>query len=298
MKIIGAVSVFLAAITAMTAARAADGVESGQYAQANSPAESTPVDVSKPVFLQGGVIEHAERLPAVDPNLQAGALFNAAAIPQPVPNNDWYWIPSWYAGTKHVDTETILQEYDYQSGRSATINRVVTNRQDLTIGFQSDRNGQIWEFKRAPYNTVVEGDSFFTTMLVRNRDPLKVEQAQVVVRLLQTSVSVDKRSRRILKTLQEEQINTYTPVSPGVMSMQTSIKSFAADGSPLMQETSTRMVATSAPFSPVNLYEGKDMRALFQNYMLSHGFGNLLPDDLKPAVQQEADTYPPIAPQR
>ena len=182
----------------------------------NPQASAQPVDVSKPVFLQAGVIEHAHRLPAVDPNLQAGSVFNADAIPVAAPNNDWYWIPSWYAGTKHVDTETILQEYDYLSGRSATINRVVTNRQDLSIGFQSDRNGQIWEFKRAPYNTMVEGDSFFTTMLVRNRDPLKVGQDQVVIRLLQTSVNVDKRSRRIIKTLQEEQINTYTPVLRGL----------------------------------------------------------------------------------
>lgn len=242
---------------------------------------------ARPVFLQG-FAEHSERLPSLAPQLQAGALFNAGTLNQAIPNNDWYWIPSWFAGQKHVETETVLQDYNFRTGQSININRVITNRQDLTIGFQQDRNGQIWEYKRAPYNTAVESDTFYTAMMVRNRDPLKVTQEMVVLRLLQTSVDVDKRSNRILKTLQEEQINTYLPVSPGLMSMQSSIKSFSADGSPLLQESSLRYVSTKAPFAPINYYQGQDMRALFQNYLLSHGLANLLPDDLKPQIPQAA----------
>ncbi|MBX9689848.1 MAG: hypothetical protein K2X27_24270 [Candidatus Obscuribacterales bacterium] len=229
-------------------------------------------------FLQGGVVEHAQRLEPVAPQLQAGAVFNAAALAPMQPNNDWYWIPSWYAGQKHVESEIILTETDLQSGRSIQLNRQVPIRQDLSIGFQADRNGQIWEFKRAPYTTRTDSGSYFTTLLVRNRDPLSVNQNQVILRMLETSILVDARTQRIIKSMQEEQINTYTPIAPGIMNMQTSIRSFAADGSPLQEESSVRTVTQSAAFSPVNFYEGKDMRALFAAFMQSHGYAQLLPE--------------------
>lgn len=234
---------------------------------------------SAPVFLQGFAEEHAEKLAPVDPQLQAGSVFNEQSIPQVQPNNEWYWIPSWYAGQKHVDTQTILQDYNFQTGQTTQPNRTVTNRQDLAIGFQADRNGQVWEFKRAPYNATVESDKLFTTMLVSKRDPLKVTQDCVVLRLLQTSVNVDKRSRRILKTLQEEQINTYTPGPNGVMNMQMSLKVFGSDGLPQMQEQSVRTVYQTAPFQPIDNYQGRDMRMLFRSYLLTHGLSSYCPPD-------------------
>ena len=215
----------------------------------------------------------------VDPQLQAGSVFNQQAIQQPQPNNEWYWIPSWYAGTKRVDSERILQDYNFRTGQMSQPNRVVTNRQQLSIGFQADKNGQVWEFKRAPYTTTVEGDGFFTTLMVKNRDPLKVTQDVVVLRLVQTSINVDQRSQRILKTMQEEQINTYTPGPNGVMNMQTSIKTFDSNGNPELQETSVRTVYTTAPFQPVDTYQGRDMKMLFKSFLLTHGLSGYMPPD-------------------
>src|SRR5262249_39992914 len=142
---------------------------------------------------------------------------------------------------------------------------------------QPDRNGQVWEFKRAPYKTTIEGQNALNVMMVSNREPLYVNQDKVVIRLLQTSLTVDKASQRIMNTSQVEQINTYVPAGPGVMNLQSSIKTFGADGSPQVQETNSGLVYTRAAFQPVNYYEGRDMRALFRDYMLSHGYSNLLP---------------------
>lgn len=256
-------------------------------ADSSNPPEATAPDAPghKPVFLQGG-IEHSERLAPVAPQLAAGATYNAQAAPPVDPHNDWYWIPSWYAGLKHADSDTILSDYDFRSGKQTVENRVVTSRQDLFIGFQPDRNGQVWEFKRAPYRTTVEGDGFFLTMLVSNRDPVSVSNDQVVIRLLQTTLTVDSSSQRILKSEQQEQINTYVRAAPGVMNLHTSIKSFAQDGSPLVQEESTRVVVDRAPFQPVDFYDGKDMRAMFRDFMLARGWGNLLPDTLLAPASQ------------
>ncbi len=235
-----------------------------------------------PGVLQGFAEQHSDRMAPVEPQFQVGAVFNQEAVPQLEPNNEWYWIPSWYAGQKHADTATVLQDYNFQTGQSVQSNRVITNRQDLSIGFQPDRNGQIWEFKRAPYTAIVEGDGFFTTMMVRNRDPIKVTEDCVIIRLVQTSVNVDKRSRRILKTLQEEQINTYTPGTAGSMNLQASLKTFGADGMPQLQELSCRVVKNAGSFKPIDIYQGRDMRMLFRNFLLTHGYASYLPDNLKP----------------
>lgn len=242
-----------------------------------------------PLILTGG-IEHSEKLDPVPPQLQTGAIFTPQAIPQLQPNNEWYWIPMWYAGQKHADYEVVLQDYDFRSGQSITPNRTIINRQDIAIGFQPDKNGQIWEFKRAPYQTVVDRGAFSQTMFVRIRDPLQVTANQVTIRLVQTSVMVDKQSQRILKTEQQEQINVYVPTAPGTVTVQTSIKSFGSDGLPLVQETSTRQIVDRAPFQPVDFYAGRDMRLLFREFMISHGYGNLLP---APATSPPAQTSNP-----
>jgi hypothetical protein len=242
---------------------------------------------SQPLVLQGG-IEHSERLQPVAPELQAGAIYNEQALPPIEPNNDWYWIPYWYSGLKHVDTETVLQDYDFNTGNVIRPDRVILNRQDLAIGFQADRNGQVWEFKRAPYRTTVEGDKVLSVMMVRNRDPLAVSQERVVVRLIQTCLTVDKYSRQIMKSEQTEQLNTYVPSAPGVMNLQSSIKSFGPDGAPLVEEQSSRVVVDRAPFQPIDNYEGRDMRSLFSQFMMSHGYGNLLPDSLQPQQDQQS----------
>jgi hypothetical protein len=244
--------------------------------------QAVPASKAPPLILRGGV-EHSERLDPVEPQLQAGAVFNAQAIPMREPNNEWYWIPSWYSGQKHADYETILSDYDFRSGTRVDSGKVITNRQDLSIGFQPDKNGQVWEFKRAPYTTTVEWDKYFQTMFVRVRDPIRVAPDSVIIRLVQTSVMVDKTTQRILNTQQQEQFNTYIPAGPGIVQIQTSIKSFASDGSPLVQETSARMVVDRAPFRPIDNYQGRDMRTLFRDFMISHGHAYLLPPELAPS---------------
>lgn len=251
----------------------------------SSPAQpSDTAQAPKPLVLRGSAEMHADALPPVDPSLQAGAMFNEQSIPKLQPNNDWYWIPSWYAGVKHIETQTILQDYDFRTGETVNAQRTVLNRQDLPIGFQRDRNGEIWEFKRAPYEATTDSGGNFTKTFVRSREPMQVNQGVVVVKLVETSVMVSKQTNRIVRTLQEEQINTYTPVGGGSMNMQTSIKAFDANGRAQMQETSVRNATQIAPFQPINYYQGMDTRSMFRDFMIAKGMANLLPADLAPAA--------------
>ncbi len=261
--------------------QASPSAPASQFAQ---PSASAGVEQAKPLVLQGSAIVHAEAMAPVAPQLQAGVEFDEQAMPKLQPNNDWYPIPAWYAGYKHIETQTILQDYNFATGQRISPNRTVVNRQDLPIGFQIDRNGTIWEFKRAPYSSTTDGGNTLTTTIIRSRDPIQVTQSYVVIRMVETSVVVNKRNRRILRSMQEEQINTFTPAGQGTMNLQTSIKSFGADGRPQVQETSVRVVSQIAPFQPINSYQGMDTRSMFRDFMIAKGWGNLLPDDLAPAT--------------
>lgn len=258
----------------------------------SSGSSSSPTDpqsaVAKPFVLRGSAEMHAEALPPVDPSLQAGSIYNEQNVPKLQPNNDWYWIPSWYAGVKHIETQTILQDYDFRTGETLNAQRTVLNRQDLPIGFQMDRNGQIWELKRAPYEATTDSGGAFTKTFVRSREPVQVSQSAVVVKLVETSVMVDKRTNRIVRTLQEEQINTYTPIGGGAMNMKTSIKAFDANGRAQMLETSVRNATQISPFQPINNYQGMDTRSMFRDFMIAKGMANLLPPDLAPPSPEAA----------
>lgn len=266
---------------------------STQTEQQSAQAPTDPSQTTKPLILRGSAEIHSEALPPVDPRLQAGSIFNEQSLPKPQLNNDWYMIPAWYAGSKHMETQTILQDYDFRTGETLSAKRTILNRQDLAIGFQMDANGQIWEFKRAPYTATTDGGGTFTKTFVRSREPLQVNQGTVVVRLVETSVLVDKQTNRIMRTLQEEQVNTYTPAGQGALNIQSSIKGFGADGQAQMQQTSVRSATQVAPFQPINIYNGMDMRLLFRDFMIAHGFANLLPPGLAPINNGFVNSYPP-----
>ena len=248
---------------------------------------------TKPLVLQGSAEIHADALPPVDSRLQTGAIFDEQSLPKLQLNNDWYWIPSWYAGEKHLETQTIMEDYDFRTGETVNASRTILNRQDLAIGFQMDNEGNIWEYRRAPYTATTDGGGNFTKTFVRIRDPIEVNQNRVVVRLVETSVLVDKQTNRIKRSLQEEQLNTYTPAGQGAMYMQTSIKGFGEDGRPQMQQKSVRNATQVAPFRPINTYNGMDMRWMFRDFMLAHGNAHLLPRDLAPAMNNAyTNSYP------
>ena len=267
----------------------------GLFILALQPAQpqAEPSQTAKPLVLQGSAEVHAEALPPVDPRLQTGAIFNEQSLPKLQPNNDWYWIPSWYAGEKHLETQTIVEDYDFRTGETLSASRTILNRQDLAIGFQMDNEGNIWEYKRAPYTATTDGGGNFTKTFVRIRDPIEVNQNRVVVRLVETSVLVDKQTNRIKRSLQEEQLNTYTPAGQGAMYMQTSIKGFGEDGRPQMQQKSVRNATQVAPFHAINNYNGMDMRLLFRDFMIAHGNTHLLPRDLAPPMNNAfTNSYP------
>ena len=231
--------------------------------------------------LQGGV-NHAEEMPGLDDALQVGKVYSDDLLMNSSikGNNEWFYIPKWYAGVRHTDEAIIFYRYDYQAGKASAPMLRQLNRQDSLSGFQRDRNGGIWDFKRVPSIQHVESDFSNAVLYIKEITPLTGSDDRIVIKYVEVSISTDKRTNKILQVVQQEQINTITSPMPGVLRSDVSVKCFGWDGKPQRQEQSVMMANIVKPFEQIDQFQGEDLRPLFRDYLDSHHLENLIPTDL------------------
>ena len=248
---------------------------SGKTGPSNSEAPRKPL-------LQGGV-KHAEELPGLEDSLMPGKVFSDDLLMKAGTqmNNVWFYIPSWYAGTRHVDDAMIVSRFDFRTGESTEPMLKQLNRQDSTSGYQKDKNGGIWDFKRLPTIQHVESDLVNAVLFVKEITPLKGDEDRLVIKYVEISISLNKRNNKIVNVVQQEQINTITCAQPGLLRIDVSVKSFGWDGTPQRLEQSVMMSKLVKPFEQKDSYKGVELRPLFKEYLISHNLENLVPDDLK-----------------
>ncbi len=242
-------------------------------------ATSTPG--SKKPILQGG-INHAEELPALEDTLRPGRIFSDdLLIKAGTGTNDlWFYIPSWFAGTRHSEECLVMYRYDYKTGQTTTPMQWQLNRQDSTSGYLQDRNGGIWDYHALPSIQHVESDQVNAILYVKKITPLMGNQDKLVIKYEELSVSVNKRTNKILQVLQQEQINTITSPTPGDLKIEISVKVFDFDGNPLRLEQSDMTLKMTKPFERKETYNGVDLKRSFRDYLISHHMENLVPNDM------------------
>jgi hypothetical protein len=241
---------------------------------------------SQTKVLQGGV-NHAEELPGLDDALQVGQVYSDDLLLKGSTqgNNDWFYIPPWYGGVRHAEDAMIIYRYDYQTGSSSSPMQRQLNRQNSRSGYQRDRNGGIWDYKHVPTIQHVESDLCNAVLYLKRVTPISGSDDRIVIKYDEVSISLDKRSNKILDVVQQEQINTTTSPMPGVLRIDVSVKCFGWDGKPKRQEQSVMMANIVKPFEQIDQFEGKDLRPLFRDYLMSHHLENLVPLDLEKKAQ-------------
>jgi len=250
-------------------------VQPGQEATGSGAAQE---DTQPPPTPQlKGAIEHVEVMPPVDERLRPGATFDENLLPTQEPNNQWYKIPEWFAGTWQTEEQTTVAVYDYAAGtKTKTRRRQMAKAQDFK-GFQRDRKGNIWQFASAPFTNRVEGDDHISVQIVRVFEPLEVTEDTVVQRFVGTTIRVSKLSGKIMDVSQDESIQTYYPVQPGIVRCNGSLKTFGPDGKPISLHKVVAYSTKVANFTPTNTYNGHDMKRLFKEFLFSRGMTYLCP---------------------
>jgi hypothetical protein len=92
-----------------------------------------------------------------------------------------------------------------------------------------------------------------------------------------TAVSVNNETHKVERSVQMEEVAKFTPIGPQIR-RDASVKTFDQNGSPLSLSTNYTLAKRVAPFHSVDTYNGKDMKAMFRNYLNDHGLGAIAPD--------------------
>jgi hypothetical protein len=215
-------------------------------------------------------VEHSERLQAVNPHLAPGELFDPAnlpVLPDNSPANQWYQVPRWLAGKWHKDNQTDYFRFDYATKQTDTSTRVEEAKSDGIWGTQADSEGRIWQFNPAPFTTTVDAGNQIVVQIVRLSEPIQSSDACFVRRAIDTQIRVDRDTNIIRSVESGEQITSYIQESDGLVKRETSAKVFDKDGQPVLLGKSFAYEKRVADFSPQDSYEGKDLRALFQQFL-------------------------------
>lgn len=214
-------------------------------------------------------INHSEVADPIEAKLLPGQIFDEANLPAGASGdtNNWYRIPKWLAGTWNKESQTNSYSLNYATKQEDTTSHTVVARGKGVWGTQTDIKGEIWEFNPAPYVDTVDGGSDTIVQLIRSTEPLDASEDVFVKSTVDTQLRVDKATGRIKSAQTAEQISTYTLDSPGVLKRETSSKIFAHDGKPVMLARSVAFETKVADYAPRDTIEGKNVKALFQEYL-------------------------------
>lgn len=223
-----------------------------------------------------GKIEHVEKLPEVAPEFKPGISFDEKALPVGV-NNNWVRIPSWMAGTWLVRTETAVYMQNFKTGQIIESPTTYSAKHEFTYGSQVDKQGEIWHFIGVPYTSKTTLSNYDEIHEVTTKDFLVASDAMVQFRTLMTVARVSRSSDKIISSFQQESITCYKPVSPDVIELTSSTKSFDAAGNPDRLTRNTATIKRIKQFRVRDEQDGKDLKTLFGQYLYAKGLSAIAP---------------------
>ncbi len=261
----------------LTAAQENPGASADEKHSVNS---TEPIAAAPQKKILQGRIMNQDRLQPVEKQYRAGASIDLAKLGKLQalhPDNHWDRIPEWAAGTWVKKTSTTYYTFDY--GLKLQNFDVDTGmaRSAETRGWQKDRFGNIWEYSYKDYITKTECDDSWEIGLVKHTELLNASPEKIVMRFVAIRISVSKYSKRIVRSKQCESIQTYTPFAGNIVKINSSIKVFDQEGKPLALCKTLSLEQRVLPFSPQDSYKGVNTKALFIEYLNSHGMASFVP---------------------
>lgn len=214
-----------------------------------------------------GQVNHSEQLPSLGDGLQAGANFNPNALAKAKYESSWFKIPIWFAGTFQSNESTVEYIKDYATGRSSRPNKTVASVGQEVHGFQQDSYGNIWHFYIKSGSSRSEQTGHITFNNIDSYEPVYVSDDKVVLRVLATSLIVDKRTGIIVDSYRREDIKTYQPNTLASVKVSYTSKSFDSHGQPRDLQDGVSIQRLIARFHPIDSEGDQDYKSMFKDYL-------------------------------
>lgn len=253
-------------------------VPTPKHPASNSSEFSNGATPAKPRILEGSA-EHSEALPAEDSRFAAGSIFDASSLPEFKTGNNWFWLPTWFAGNYKTDTLTRVYRYDYRTGKTDVSRNTAVFRRTEKWGWQQDKLGGVWQYDNTPYQKEVDRGPSKEIQLCKERVPVRITNDSATLRFRITAIIINRETEKIEWTIQSEFLQTYTLVNPNRIKVDVSAKSFDVNGKPMTLDKSVQYLDRITGFEPEASYNGKDLRVLFREFLLAKGRADLIPDN-------------------
>lgn len=218
------------------------------------------------VYLRGRV-EHADKLPPLGDNLQAGSHFDAASMPAAKYGSSWFKIPAWFSGTFQAEQSVIDFVKDYATGRSVRPNKSVNSLAQEVHGFQKDAHGGIWHFYVKSGSSRSEQAGQMTINNIDWYGPDLVTNDRVVMRVQATSFIVDKRTGVIVDSFRREDIKTYSPGKNGELLVSYTSKSFDSHGQPRDLQDGHSVYKMLSPFQAIDSEGSQNYKQMLADFL-------------------------------
>ena len=221
----------------------------------------------------------------IPPGLMPGRRFDPRLLPPEGTEDGWFWIPNWAAGMFHQDFQTTLGPM-VRVGFSV-LNLSQTTENHVTSpepsGWQMDKNGGIWDYYHLPILSRHEGNDFIEYKLVTKSKAIEINNSQMVGRDFCQTIRVNKFTGIIQTVYQQIDISKTRPTPLGTRTdfLTYWFDEYGRPGTAINRKPSDIITGESkrvSPYAPVNVWKGKDMRASFRLFLLSHGMANLVPE--------------------
>lgn len=242
----------------------------------NDSSASTSLKNSPGLILKGQV-QHSEKLAPTPEELRPGSDFRASNLPSVHETSEWYRVPDWFAGTFAVEQSVVSKSFDYLTGQTTFLNKALTARGTETHGYQKDARGGIWQLSTTSGTTKSEDSAHIIYNIIDWYGPEEISDDQVVMRILANSIVISKKTGKVDSVIRREDIKTYKPLKPGIISVSYTSKSFTPEGIPHDLQIGYSTHKQISGFAAVNQIGDMDLSELFRQFLTSNNLANLIP---------------------
>lgn len=234
-------------------------------------------NTQRPIAPLQAEINHDETLPRVPDQYQVGNQLDTTQLQAQTPDNNWFPIPNWLAGSWHSETKLIDYVQDCKTGATMSPHVVVKEVGTAVHGHQRDKTGRIWEFIQIPHMRKVGLANGTAYVRAVKEDVIATDPSAVIVKVLSNQITVSDKNQQIVASNQVQQIGTYTPLDEGLVQLSASVRNFDNDGAPIQLQKQSLTMQRSAPYVDMDSLDGLDLKRLFSEYLTKTGRPDLLP---------------------
>jgi hypothetical protein len=247
-----------------------------------------------------GGLEHSERLEPIKENIRAGQSFEDKKASTSGDDGDWFKIPKWLAGDWMTVDEVQIDSYDDKSGATDSSATKLTSRQKEKFGWQTDNRGDIWTTKNPlkllegtedkmpslnatvgksnnPESKIEQTPVTLRVLVLRQNQPVKINQDKVQFKSTDTIIRIDKRSAQIVSAEKAEIIRQILPLDTNLVAVSSDVQYYDEAGFPIRRVKIASILKRTGNFANTDEFGGRNLQASFSKYLQNSGNIGLMP---------------------